>query len=279
MLGSDAFLEQEPEELEQFLLQLARRDQAPAEARERALRNVAAAALGVGVFSGAALYGSPTSLAKATAWLVAKWLVAGFGAGLLTITVTQVVAQRVANAPSQAATSSESRSAPKAAVPAVAPRRVSAVSSESEAAGLPEVEQGSAPVASVASETRAAGSRGPANVAASGAAPSTVTRLASSAEPNSLTRELSFLEHARGALAQHAALEALHALDEYRTRFPNGSLQVEAAALRVEAVGQSGNRALAQQLAESFLTNFPSSPLAARVRAAADALGSDVHKP
>jgi outer membrane protein assembly factor BamD (BamD/ComL family) len=75
------------------------------------------------------------------------------------------------------------------------------------------------------------------------------------------------LEQARGSLTRHSAAQALQALDAYASTFPGGALQVEAAALRVEAIGQSGNRALAAQLADAFLVSYPTSPLAARVRA------------
>ena len=78
------------------------------------------------------------------------------------------------------------------------------------------------------------------------------------------------LEQARSALSQHAAKRALQTLDTYRAEFPRGSMQVEASALRIEAVGQSGDRALAQSLAQSFLDTFPTGPVAARVRAISD---------
>jgi len=272
MLGFDSFLDKEPEELEQFLLEVARQDSAPAEARERALHNVASAALGVGVLSGLAAYGSPTSLVKATGWLVAKWLAAGFGAGLLTITAAQAVGRLATHHPSSqpvALSVVESKTAPQA----LAPRRPSTISPERDSTDPTQPGQDSAASTPVAPAV-ATGARSLGNLAASSRGQTTVTT-----EPSSLTRELSLLEQARAALSQHAAAQALLALDEYQARFPSGSLRVEAAALRIEAVGQAGNRVLARQLAESFLSSFPSSPLTARIRATVDAIGSDAQKP
>jgi hypothetical protein len=87
--------------------------------------------------------------------------------------------------------------------------------------------------------------------------------------PSALTRELAVLEEARGALTRHDPARALRALDDYRLAFPGGTLHIEAAALRVEAVAQSGNVTRAGQLAEAFLASYPNSPLTARVRAVA----------
>ena len=96
---------------------------------------------------------------------------------------------------------------------------------------------------------------------------------------SSLTRELTILEQVHSALAQHAPGRALQALDDYHAEFPRGSLQIEAAALRVEAVGQSGNHALAQRLARALLASYPNSPLGARVRAFSEVFVGDAPKP
>ena len=97
MTGSESILNKAPEELGRFLLEAARQDSAPRAARERALLSVTSVALGMGVASSAVAYGSPTSLAKASAWLVAKWLVLGLGSGVLTIAVAQGVQQVITN--------------------------------------------------------------------------------------------------------------------------------------------------------------------------------------
>ena len=276
MIGSESFLDKDPEDLEQYLVQLARQDVAPAAARQRALLNVASAAVGVGLLSGAAAYGSRTSLIKATSWLVAKWLAAGLGAGLLTVTVAQGVAQWAAAPPQAEPTATAALIKQKSAV-RVAPRLTTAeapaITPESDSSAAP-------PSVAFGALPSPATPRGPSiSTPASSAAPGLTPAPAAPPAASSLTAELSFLEQARRALLQHAPTQALRTLDEYRLAFPSGSLQVEAAALRVEAVGQSGNRALAQRLAESFLTSFPTSPLAGRVRAAAESFRSGTQKP
>jgi hypothetical protein len=278
MTGSESILNKEPEELGRFLLEAARQDCAPRAARERALLSVSSVALSVGVASSAAAYGSPASLAKASGWLVAKWLVAGLGSGIVTLALAQGV-QQLATRPASPAPSAPStlatavRKAPRAGsareqpvlnpqgdVPATPP------------AAFPDVAV-SAPVAAVAAPRAAL------------SAPSSSAELGvpalpgSNAEPSPLTRELSLLEQARHALAQHAAARALQALNDYHAQFPNGSLQAEAAALRVEALGQAGDRASAQRLAAAFLASYPTSPLAARVRTLSDSFRTDSPKP
>ena len=83
----------------------------------------------------------------------------------------------------------------------------------------------------------------------------------------SLTRELAFLDEARRNLLKRAPLAALAALTEYGAAFPAGTLRIEAAALRVEALAAAGRRQEAASLAHAFLGAHPESPLADRIRA------------
>jgi hypothetical protein len=82
-----------------------------------------------------------------------------------------------------------------------------------------------------------------------------------------LAREVAQLRRARASLVAGAPGAAQQALDQYAQQFPAGALRAEAAALRIEAVAMRGEGALVRSLASDFLTRFPSSPLAARVRA------------
>ena len=136
-------------------------------------------------------------------------------------------------------------------------------------------------VISAASAARGSTGRSvpPSSVERPHAPPDSASQPSAANERSSLTRELSLLEQARRALVQRAAPRALQALNEYRAQFPSGSLQAEAAALRVEAVGQAGDHALARQQAAAFLSSYPTSPLAARVRALSDSFGADLPKP
>jgi len=289
MPGSDALLDKPSAELTELLLRVARADAAPREARERALQNVAAAALGLGVLSGTAVLGSRASLLKGKSWLVAKWLAAGMSTGLLGLTVAQGVVQLVAEpaAPPalSTATSTPARANPHSvplAPESAAPLVVAQLSPATPAA---------TPAQSVASSARAPSSapalamapvapidREPKSPSPTSSARTEATSALANSK-SSLTRELTLLEQARSALAQRAAGGALQALDQYRSEFPRGALQVEAAALRVEAVGQSGDRALAQRLALAFLANFPTSARCARVRAYSEVFVGDAQKP
>ncbi len=273
MRGSENFLDKPAAELEELLIQVARSDLAPAAARDRALQNVASAALGVGVLSGtSAALSSRSSLFKGTSWLVAKWLALGASAGLLGIGVTQGVQELVTK--SAPAPAPRQPPAAHAELHALAP---SVVTLPRENIPRPEPETESEPAralalpsapnaaftaaAATAHEPKSASREPSASSAAAVAAPPPLDRR------SSLTRELSLLEQARAALTQHSASSALQTLNDYHAEFPRGSMQIEAAALRVEAVGQSGDHALAQRLAQAFLSAFPTSPLAARVRA------------
>ncbi|MEP7050754.1 MAG: hypothetical protein ABJB12_10390 [Pseudomonadota bacterium] len=273
MSGSESILNKEPEELTRLLLEAARQDGAPQAARERALLKVTSVALGLGAASSAAAWGTPSSLAKASGWLVAKWLVAGLTSGILTLAVAekvqQLAAPEVAHAPAN-------RSASRAAL------RAPRVGNAREQPSLtPQADVPLTPPAAVAELPPAAALASAAPVVATSHGALVASAAARSAEPvaatprdksvsSPLTRELALLEQARRALALHAPPSALQALNDYRAQFPEGSLQAEAAALRVEAVGQAGDRASAQRLARAFLASHPTSPLAARVRALSD---------
>jgi hypothetical protein len=285
--SSDSFFDKPEAELEQFLLRVARADAAPKLARERALHSVTSAALGLGVLSGAAALGSRSTLLKGTSWLVAKWLAAGMSTGLLGIAVAQGVQQLVEPAPQPAP---RALSAPTKA--ALRPNLSAALVASESATSVAEAEPAPAVPAPVPASAAAPGlppvlpvlaTAAPAPVAREPKSPSASasagTEAALANSRSSLTRELTILEQVHSALAQHSAGRALQALDEYRAEFPRGSLQIEAAALRVEAVAQSGDHAQAQRLAQAFLTSFPTSPLCARVRAFSEVFVGDAQKP
>lgn len=80
--------------------------------------------------------------------------------------------------------------------------------------------------------------------------------------------EIAALDAALTTLRAGHASETLTALDRYDATFGRHSaLRVEATALRIEALAQSGDRNKAGVLARSFLERHPSSPYAARIRA------------
>ncbi|HET7538369.1 MAG TPA: hypothetical protein VFK05_00810 [Polyangiaceae bacterium] len=277
MRGSEHLLEKPTAELEELLLRAARADVAPAAARERAMQRVASAALGVGLLSGTAALGSRSPLLKGTGWLVAKWLTFGAGSGLLGLGVVQGVQELSAKATASAA---KPRAEGKLAAQ-LSPRALPLATSLS-----PALEASAEPAAEAADSAAPAPASTPAPALASASSPlshepKSPARLADSVDSrrSALTRELSLLEQVRSALALHSARSALQTLDVYQAEFPHGSMQVEAAALRIEAVGQSGDHAHAQQLAQIFLNKFPASPLAARVQAVSEVSEAGEQKP
>lgn len=229
--------------------------------------------------SGKAALGLRSTSLASTSRLVAKWITIGATAGLVGIGVAQAI--------QELATKAERKPAASLAVDtyANAPAQLAPHATPPTTGNAPEpahaVEPAPRPAAQPAPVAPTAPSASGAAIAPAADAPleaMSASQVSSgdpaSAVPNdrrsSLTRELSLLEQARSALSQHAAKRALQTLDTYRAEFPRGSMQVEASALRIEAVGQSGDRALAQSLAQSFLDTFPTGPVAARVRAISD---------
>ena len=278
MGGSEQFLDKPAAELEELLLRLARSDAAPPGARERALQKLASAALGLSVLTGTAALGSRSTLLKGTTWLVAKWLAVGASSGLLGIGVAQGVQELAAkpvptSSASHAATAHRRRQVPAQAAP---------VAQQVSAPVEPTTEPTPAPQTEATLMPSAAATTSPPHEAKSAARAAEQASVADVAAPNtktSLTRQLTLLEQASSALRLHATSQALQALDDYRAEFPRGSMLVEAEALRVEAVAQSGDRAAAQNLARIFLSNFPPGPLAARVRAVSEVSIAGEQKP
>ena len=84
---------------------------------------------------------------------------------------------------------------------------------------------------------------------------------------SSLAQEVASLDQAREALAHGDSATALRELEKHQQKFQgSGALGPEAMVLRIEAVSARGDRAATTALANDFLSRFPSSPHAARVR-------------
>jgi hypothetical protein len=83
-----------------------------------------------------------------------------------------------------------------------------------------------------------------------------------------LGEEISLISQIRGQLQAGAPSRALQQLAEYRRRFAQPNLAMEAEALRVDALCQAGEREAARAAAAAFSTNWPASPLQQRVSAA-----------
>lgn len=83
---------------------------------------------------------------------------------------------------------------------------------------------------------------------------------------DALRLELQQLDKARALVASGRGAAALAVLDGYARAAPRGALRLEAEALRIDALAQSGRRAEARARAAAFVSKYPSSVLAARVR-------------
>jgi TolA-binding protein len=84
--------------------------------------------------------------------------------------------------------------------------------------------------------------------------------------PSRLAAQVALVDLARDRLAAGDHLAALAALAEYHQRFPSGDLDAEADVVRIETVIALGEARRARALGAAFLTRFPRSPLAQRVR-------------
>jgi len=236
MRGSESFLNKPADELQEFLLKIARADAAPAEARERAVRTMAAAALGVGAVSSAAL-GSQSVVLKSTSWLVLKWLTIGASSGFLALGVAQGIQELTTKPEAVASTPRAISFEPSLPAPSAATNRPIALEpvaivplAKAEFAPNPgsasaPAEAMSAPVPEPASSPRAS------NAPSVGVFPPPNTRV-------SLTHELTLIEDTRGALKRGAIPTALKLLDQYRVEFPHGSMESQADALRVQALAE-----------------------------------------
>ncbi len=98
------------------------------------------------------------------------------------------------------------------------------------------------------------------------AAGRTVAAPAPSTRASDLDAEVALLDEVREHLRSGAPARATALLGQYDGRFPQGLLRREAKVLQIEARAASGDKAIAHELAVSFLAQHPNDPHAARVR-------------
>lgn len=233
--GPETWLDKPVHEIEALLLRIARTDAAPVEAREGAMRNVAAAALGASALSSTAALGARGSLLKGTSWLAAKWLAIGVGAGLLGIGVAQGIQELTAR---PAAPVAEPRAV--AGARPTQPQALAVALESAIPAPQPEAAQQKPPSPSappLPSTTAGASASEPKSTSRVSSEPA-VMAFPPANTKRSLTHELTLLEQTRSALQQDAVSLALQTLEQYRREFPHGSMQSQADALRVEALSR-----------------------------------------
>jgi hypothetical protein len=214
------------------------------------MKTLAAVGLAGGVLaaSGTAAAGASGSIAP-KAWVASsllKWL--GIGAGLVAAagaigyashrTKLDVALDEVDEAPAPVAP----------AVPTSSPATSSTKASTPEPLATP-------PAPPVRMPTGTA-----AQVTAPRAAPVTPSS-------SSLDEEVIAIDHARRTLAAGDGVTALQLVDAYEAKYPSGVLTQESTEIRIEALYRTGNRALADKLAASFLAAHPASPYARVIRA------------
>jgi hypothetical protein len=252
MTDSPGFLTKTPDELEGFLLELARNERAPTAARERALSRVAGLSTVAGMIASTQASVAASAAPLGASWLAAKWFAIGLCTALGTLAIVDQVQRPRRPEPSSQRAPSASAGLPLGSAPLPARPRPLA-SGEPIAAAPPRARSASAP-APDGSEIAVHSAR---EVPSSFDTP----RL------EQLSRELGALKQARSALMGGKAAEAELVLSQYRAEFPIGVLATEAAALEVETAAALGDRARAAALAEAFLREHPASPLSGRVRA------------
>jgi len=91
---------------------------------------------------------------------------------------------------------------------------------------------------------------------------------AAPAQSGQLGEEIALLSDIRSNLQSGAAERALEQLADYRQRFGQPSLAMEADALQVDALCRAGQREAARAAASAFTNRWPGSPLQQRVSAA-----------
>ena len=215
------------------LLEVSRREQAPAQARARTL-----GALGLAVAVSTATSTAVATTSRSGVGLLLKVL----GASLLSggLVVTGLAIHRAHLAATGTTTAKQVRKAANTSTPSVSADSVPPATSDAQA------EVATAPA--VASSASARPTR-------------------PEATAGRLSREVAALERAHQALAAQDPSSALHFLDRYRAEFPSGALGSEATVLRVQALLASGNRAAAQTLADAYSSAHPDSPYSRRIQA------------
>lgn len=219
---------------------------------ERKMRVLAA--LGVGT---AVAVGSKTSLAMA-----ALWKKAAVGGLLAAGGVTGVVAYRVVTAPSVEVQEFAQAEVSTAAGAYGADSKEVADEEPVEAEEPAALEAASPELPVVAPRTVAPGR-------SKAASPDRVAPAhdgVSSDRHAGLNEELSLLDAARSAVNGGRPGEALKRLDEHSSRFPKGSLRLEAEVLRVQALAGQGRKEEASRRAKRVLERSPNSVVAARLR-------------
>lgn len=210
-------------------------------------------ALGVG----STVSSAAGSASAGTAAIVIKWLAIGACAGASLSVASGALLDRARSAPSPSLDHSPATLEPPPIRPnATAPVAASPSLEPAPTAPPPASAAGHASPSLAPARAR---SRAP---AASASAPAASGR----GESDALLEEAEMIERVSGAVRNHDGARALTALHVYRSRFPHGKMAPEADVLEVEALLATGQRAAARAAARRFLSAYPDSPSAKRVK-------------
>ncbi len=238
----------------------------PSAARRRALAFVGTAAAG-SVVSGTAVAAATTSLVKSVVVCVCLGTVGG---GLASLAVSETVSRF-----EKPQSTTSSSLAPRVVVPAVVSRAPALPEAVSEPAlALSAVAAPDSPTPSAPRDVRPSA---PALGASGSAAPTAAAAPAPVKSAPSLFEEQRIIESARAAVARGDTATALATLDSYDRVYAGGQFGPEALALRVEALGASGQLGRARSLAAEFERRYPHHPLLSRVQGATQPGSSTRH--
>jgi hypothetical protein len=271
MTNPSGFLRGDPDELGELLLQVARRERAPHAARERALSSVAAVSLGAAVAT-TAKASLAVPVAGTPAILAAKWLVIGLAGALVGLTAIDQAQRALAPV-------ADPLAPPVAAARPAQPDAAQGLSSASPVVvePVPNAASSSAPTLAVTPNSSTSHA---VDLPSAAQTPGSEPSAAAFDVPNGaqLAREVAALRQARAALAQGKPGRALEILAAHHREFPVGVLGIEEAAMRIEIAFAIGD-GMAPELGRRFLAQYPTSPLAARVRGLLDAKSTSHKKP
>lgn len=217
--------------------------------------------------------------AAATAWWKAGVVVAVLGAAITAgVVLTRspepaAPPERVVEAPARVVEPAPRPAPPPAAIeppPAAIAPAVPAPEAPRRAAPRPAPQRRPAPAArEVAPE--------PAEITQ--APPAVVAPAPVVVDARRLAAEVAVLDRARAALRRGDASATLSLLDQHEREFADGALLAEAELVRIETLIVSGDAATARVRSRAFLTKFPQSPHAKRLRSLVDRLPSAQESP
>jgi len=218
-----------------------------------------AATSGAGAASASAFGTTATTASAVTKAAVLKWLAGGLVAGTMVSATVLEVARLDADPAPEPSTAAATPAAPKRPSPS-ATRTSNGVSSAQSmrrtapaVASAADVSPGHPPLAAF----------GLAPVAASATPP---PRDGLDSDASTLPREVAAIEDARRAVRSGNAEAALSALARYRALGPSGALAPEATLVEIDALRLAGRTAQAAALAQVYVSHYPKSPQAGRLR-------------